>query len=256
MAEHPGNITSKSLAEEHTPDAIRHRIAQSTRHSYVGDFVLGAVDGTVTTFAIVAGVAGAGLPGGVAIVLGLANVAADGFSMAVSNYLKARADHQVVDRIRKVEELHIERIPEGERAEVREIFAGKGFEGELLDRIVRVITSDRRRWVDTMLTEEWGLQLDMPSPIRAGLTTFLAFISAGMVPLLPLFVAAWFAGRQMFLASAVLTGLTFILIGVIRGQITGRGRVLAGLETLLVGGSAAGLAYFIGAWLKGWALTY
>jgi len=253
MAEHPADTTPKALVEEHTPDAIRQRIAQSTQHSYVGDFVLGAVDGTVTTFAIVAGVAGAGLPSGVAIVLGLANVAADGFSMAVSNYLKARSDSQVVDRIRKLEEMHIERIPEGERAEVREIFASKGFEGELLDRIVKVITSDQRRWVDTMLTEEWGLQLDTPSPSRAGLTTFLAFITAGLVPLLPLFVAARFADRQMFLASAVLTGLTFFLVGVIRGQITARGRILAGLETLLVGGSAAGLAYAIGAWLKGFA---
>lgn len=244
-----------ALAAEHTPEAIRRRIAESTRHSLVGDFVLGAVDGTITTFAIVAGVAGAGLPTGTAIVLGLANVAADGFSMAISNYLKVRSDRQVVDRIRRAEEQHIEQIPEGERAEVREAFAGKGFEGELLDRIVEVITSDRKRWVDTMLTEEWGLQLETPSPTRAGLTTFVAFMGAGLVPLSPLFVAAWFAGQQMFIASAGLTAVTFFSIGIIRGQVTGRGRLVVGLETLLIGGAAATLAYLIGAWLKGFALA-
>lgn len=251
MAESGGGTFSGTLSHEHTPEAIRQRIAAATEHSYIGDFVLGAVDGTVTTFAIVAGVAGAGLSGGVAIVLGLANVAADGFSMAVSNYLKARSDRQIVDRIREIEERHIEVIPEGERAEVREIFAAKGFEGELLNRIVNVITSDRRRWVDTMLTEEWGLRLETPSPVRAGLSTFIAFILAGLVPLSPLFLAAWFAGKHMFLASAVLTGMTFFGIGLIRGHVTARRKILAGLETLLVGGAAATLAYVIGAWLKG-----
>jgi VIT1/CCC1 family predicted Fe2+/Mn2+ transporter len=245
---------TKSLAADHTPEAIQRRIAQATQHSYLGDFVLGAVDGTVTTFAIVAGVAGAGLSSGIAIVLGLANVVADGFSMAASNYLKARSDRQVVDQIRRQEEIHIEEIPEGERAEIEEIFSGKGFEGELLDRIVKVITSDRRRWVDTMLTEEWGLQLDTPSPSKAALATFLAFVAAGLIPLLPLFVAAMFAERQMFLASAGLTAITFFLIGVIRGQVAERGRLVTGLETLLVGGAAAGFAYFIGAWLKGLAV--
>lgn len=253
MAQHTASTNPRILAAEHTPEAIRKRIAGATEHSYLGDFVLGAVDGTVTTFAIVAGVAGAGLSSGIAIVLGLANVVADGFSMAVSNYLKARSDRQVVDRIRSIEEMHIREIPEGERAEVREIFAGKGFEGELLDRIVRVITSDHRRWVDTMLTEEWGLQLDTPSPIWAGFTTFVAFILAGLVPLSPLFLAAWFAANEMFLVSALLTAVTFFAIGLVRGQLTGRRRMLAGLETLLVGGTAAAFAYAIGAGLKGFA---
>lgn len=253
MAQHTASTHHATLADEHTPQAIQKRIASATQHSYIGDFVLGAVDGTVTTFAIVAGVAGAGLSSGIAIVLGLANVVADGFSMAVSNYLKARSDREVVDRIRAVEEMHIREIPEGERAEVREVFAGKGFQGELLDRIVEVITSDRERWVDTMLTEEWGLQLDTPSPLRAGFTTFTAFIAAGLVPLSPLFLAAWFAGREMFLASAVFTAVTFFIIGLVRGQVTGRGRLRSGIETLLVGGTAAGFAYIIGAWLKGFA---
>ena len=80
-----------SFAHHHTPEAISARLEAATEHSYLGDLVLGSVDGVVTTFAIVAGV---GLSVGVAIVPGLANVLADGFSMAVGSYLKARFDRE------------------------------------------------------------------------------------------------------------------------------------------------------------------
>jgi VIT1/CCC1 family predicted Fe2+/Mn2+ transporter len=241
------------LEDQHTPEAIEHRIKAAKEHSYLGDFVLGAVDGTVTTFAIVAGVAGAGMPTGVACVLGLANVVADGFSMAASNYLKSRADRNVVERFRKMEEMHVDHIPDSEREEIRQIFAGKGFDGPLLEKIVEVITHDRKRWVDTMLIEEWGLQLESPSPFRAGLTTFIAFLLAGMVPLLPIFLTKWLGATHIFLMSAILTGLSFVAIGVARGHLTERKLLITACETLFVGGAAAAMAYLIGLWLKGLA---
>jgi len=240
-----------ALLRQHTPEAIAERLAAATAHSYLGDFVLGAIDGTVTTFAIVAGVAGAGLSGGVALVLGLANVLADGFSMAASNYLKARADQQVVERFRRMEESHIERIPDGEREEIRQIFAAKGFDGPVLDEVVGTITQDRRRWVDTMLTEEWGLQLDRPSPFKAGLTTFVAFLLAGLVPLLPLGLAGWLTPNETFAASAVGTAVCFFIIGLIRGRIAHRSPWLSAWETVFIGGAAASLAYIVGALLRG-----
>src|SRR6476469_519175 len=108
------NSSGERLHREHTSEAIAQRLATAKNHSYLGDFVLGAVDGAVTTFAIVAGAAGAGLSNGVVIVLGLANVLADGFSMAARNFLRARADQQLLQRFRRLEETHIDRIPEGE----------------------------------------------------------------------------------------------------------------------------------------------
>ena len=155
MQHEMSNIMSQQdeLARLHTEEAISERITAATQHSYLGDFVLGSVDGAVTTFAIVAGAAGAGLSSGVAIVLGLANVSADGSSMAAGNYLKARADKQTIERFRAMEERHIDGIPEGEREEIRQIFAGKGFDGEMLEEVVHIITQDRKQWVDTMLTE-------------------------------------------------------------------------------------------------------
>src|SRR5204862_7986334 len=118
------DTTKQLLAEQHPPAAIRRRLASGPAQSYLGDFVLGAVDGCVTTFAVVAGVAGAGLTQGptIVIILGLANVLADGFSMAVGNFLGTKSDQQVVDRIRRTEEMHIDEVPEAEREEIRQIF--------------------------------------------------------------------------------------------------------------------------------------
>jgi VIT1/CCC1 family predicted Fe2+/Mn2+ transporter len=233
------------LHAQHTPEAIAARLAANADHSYVGDAILGAIDGTVTTFAIVAGARGADLSTGIALVLGLANVLADGFSMAVSNYLKAKADLQVVEQARRVEESHIEKIPDGEREEIRQIFLRKGFEGNVLDAAVEVITQDRRRWVDTMLMEELGLRLDPPRPLRAAATTFVAFLAAGLVPLAP------FLAGHAFLASAIATAATFFAIGAVKGRMLRTGWLRGGVETLVIGGGAALLAYVVGRAARG-----
>ena len=238
-----------ALAEQHTPEAIADRLSASTQHSYLGDFVLGAVDGTVTTFAVVAGVAGADLSGTVAIILGIANLLADGFSMAAGNYLSTKAECQVVDRVRRMEERHIDEHPLGEREEIRQIFATKGFEGALLDQIVEVITKDRKQWVDTMVTEEFGLRIEHPSPSRAALATFAAFVLAGAVPLLPFLFAMHGATQGTFRTSAALTAVTFFVIGVAKGHVVKRSLWLSGLETLMIGAVAATLAYLVGTWL-------
>ncbi|MHC4953780.1 MAG: VIT1/CCC1 transporter family protein [Planctomycetota bacterium] len=238
------------LTHDHTPEAIRARIAATTEHSYLGDGVLGAIDGAITTFAIVAGATGAGLSGGIALVLGLANVLADGFSMGVSNFLKAKSDRQVVERARRMEERHIDEIPEGEREEIREIFRVKGLEGDVLEEVVAVITRDRNRWVDTMLTDELGLQLETPEPGRAGFTTFLAFLLAGLIPLTPLMFLDGIGQDNWFLVSSVVTAATFILIGVIKARLVAESMFAHAVESLLIGGGAAFLAYFVGHWTR------
>jgi len=240
------HFTPEHLESTHTADAIAARLGAVGHHSYLGDFVLGAIDGAVTTFAVVAGVSGAQLPNSVAIILGMANLCADGFSMAVSNFLSARTEVQVVDRVRRIEEKHIDTIPAGEREEIRQIFAAKGFSGELLEGIVDTITNDRKRWVDTMITEEFGLQLERPSPWRAGLSTFTAFVLAGFLPLIPFTLPHSLLAERQFQSSAVITGLTFFLIGAAKGRIVHRSILWSGFETLLVGSLAAALAYLVG----------
>ncbi|CAD7694841.1 unnamed protein product [Ostreobium quekettii] len=239
----------------HTPEAISARLAQARAPDDLGDFVLGAVDGTVTTFAIVAGVAGSGLPAGVAVVLGLANVLADGFSMAVGNYLKTKSDHEVLDRYRRREIRHIEREPAGEREEIRQIFAAKGFKGETLEEVVRVITADQQQWVETMLREEFGLPTSPGPPRRAALITFAAFVTAGLAPIVPLAFSRILGPGYTFGLSALVTLLVFAAIGAVRGRVTQTSQLRGAAETLLIGGSAAALAYVVGRLLRGITMT-
>lgn len=239
------------LQAGHTRAAIAERISRLPRQSYLRDFVYGAIDGTVTTFAVVAGVVGAEMSASVIIVLGLANVVADGFSMAVSNYLGTKSQREELHRARRTEEHHIDLIPDGEADEIREIFRQKGFDGELLERIVQVVTSNRQLWVETMLTDEWGLTLTTPVPWRAGLMTFIAFVVAGMLPLLPFIVAAINGRSQaVFGWSISLAALAFFGIGAIKSWFVGHSWWRSGLETLTLGGGAALLAYVTGALLK------
>lgn len=240
---------TKDLAAQHTPQAIADRLSSATKHNYLGDFVFGAVDGTVTTFAVVAGAAGADLGRKEAIILGMANLLADGFSMAVGNYLSTKADREVVERVRAVEETHIDEHPEGEREEIRQIFAAKGFEGEVLEQVVETITHNRKQWIDTMLTDEFGLRLDTPLPVRAALSTFIAFVLAGAVPLLPFVLSDYLPHDRIFPISTAVTMITFFSIGVMKGHVVHRSKFLSGLETLVIGAMAATLAYGVGVWL-------
>lgn len=240
---------SESLAFSHRPERVRHRLLAKQGNSLVSDAVLGAIDGCVTTFAVVAGAYGAGFPAMVALVLGFANLLADGFSMAVSNYESVRAQREYVESIRRTEEHHIELVPEGEREEIRQIFAGKGFEGVLLEDIVATITRDRALWVDTMLQEEYGLQTTFANPWKAGGTTFAAFLAVGMIPLLPMLVPGLQPERQ-FLLSSLLACAMFFAIGMLKSLVFSRPVLKAGLQTLFTGGAAAGLAYAAGIVLR------
>jgi len=239
------------LEQDHSTEAIQERLALGAEHSYLRDMVYGAVDGAVTTFAVVSGVAGAGLSVAVVLILGFANLLGDGFSMAAGNYLATKVDKRRLLKMRSIEETHIREVPEGEREEVRQIFKAKGFEGDILEKIVQTITADEELWVDTMLREEWGLSLHVPSPWRAGLSTFGAFAAAGLVPLIP-FVINFIFKLQLdaFIWSSIFTATVFFLVGALKSSFTGEKWLRSGFETLLVGGSAATLAYLVGILLK------
>jgi vacuolar iron transporter family protein len=235
------------MEHEHSPEAIRERLAAGPRHSYLRDWIYGGIDGAVTTFAVISGVVGAELSPGIILVVGLANILADGFSMAASNFLGTRAEQDEIEHLEEVEHRHIETDPEGEQEEVRQIYEAKGFEGKELDRVVELITSDRDRWVRTMLTEEYGLPQAVRSPWRAAMSTLSAFIICGLAPIVPFILEM----PHAFAVASIVTGAVFFTIGSVKSLWSPAPWWRSGLLTLLVGSIAAALAYGVGVLLKG-----
>lgn len=234
------------LEHEHTEEAIRTRLAASARHNYLRDFLYGGIDGAVTTFAVVAGVTGASLAPGIVLILGVANLIADGFSMAASNYLGTRAEREDFKRLAAVELRHIEADPEGEREEVRQIYAGKGLSGAALEEVVDSITADHTLWIETMLAEEYNLPREIRSARRAAIATFVAFALCGAVPLAPYVLGV----RDAFLPATLLTGAVFFAIGSLKARWSTTPWWRSGLTTFLIGAVAALLAYATGVLLK------
>jgi VIT1/CCC1 family predicted Fe2+/Mn2+ transporter len=234
------------MEHEHSVEAIQERLSAGPKHNYLRDWIYGGIDGSVTTFAVVTGVVGAHLSPAVIVIMGFANLVGDGFSMAASNFLGTRSEHDDVGRLEAIERRHIELAPEGEREEVRQIFAAKGFEGTDLERVVELITSNPDRWVRTMLTEEYGLPMQPRSAWKAAATTFSAFAICGLVPLIP-FLSGF---NNAFSISIILTALVFFIIGSVKSIWSTVSWWRSGISTLLVGGIAAGLAYVVGVFLK------
>jgi vacuolar iron transporter family protein len=235
-----------NLEHSHEPGHIADRLAQAPSPSYLRDWIYGGIDGAITTFAIVSGVVGANMADRTVLILGIANVLADGFSMAAANFSSTRSEIDEYEHVRRMEERHIEIHPEGEREEIRQIFLAKGFNGRDLDSAVDVITAERERWVDTMMTEEHGLPLVFRSPWRSAGTTFLAFLLCGLVPITPFALGI----GNAVLISALMTGLVFFVIGSVRSRWSPKPWWLAGMETTAVGLLAAGVAYVAGDFLE------
>ena len=218
---------------------------------YLGEFVYGGIDGCVTTFAVVAGSVGAGLDSAVIIILGFANLLADGFAMSVGAYLSTKSEQDNYHKHKQVEYWEVDNLPELERDEIREIYAAKGFKGELLDKVVEVITSDNDVWVDTMMKEELEMIKEDRSPIWIGGVTYISFILMGLIPLL-VYVVDYLdpIGKNLFLLTSIFTAIGFMIIGWLKTFVNQTSILKGILETLILGGIAAVVSYFVGDFIE------
>ena len=218
---------------------------------YVGDLVLGALDGSVTTFAVVAAATGAAQPASVVLIIGIANLFASGVSMALGNYLGTKSEEEFREKHRRREEYETERFPELEKEEVRKIFVDKGFQGEDLERAVEIITSNKQIWVETMMRDELRISPEKRSPWLSGLVMLIAFILAGSVPLLPYLISLFEPSfRPLALSSSVvMTFAAIFVVGTARSLVTGRRWWIAGMEMAVIGVIASLIAYVVGRFL-------
>ncbi len=224
-------------------------------YNWVSDFVYGGIDGAVTTFAVVAGVEGASLSIPIILILGFANLFADGFSMAVGKYSSDKAGIEQFNKVKKIEYIHLKEKTEHEREEVREIMAGYGFKGKDLDRAVEIITSNPDVWVDLMMRNEFNMTLENVNPLKGAIFTFASFLTIGFIPLVAYVFRGVFDFDQqiLFALTCGFTLAALFIVGAVKSKFTGRFWLLSGLETAAIGGLAAAISYVIGYFLKGLA---
>lgn len=231
----------EKLQHGHTPEEIQKRLRNQPR-SYLKDFVYGAMDGIVTTFAVVAGVMGASLETRTILILGFSNIIADGFSMAASNYMGTKSELDEMKMIYHFEKNQINVNPDGETEEIRQIFINKGIRGKTLEEVVRQVTENKNEWLKTMMQEEYGLASSKTSPFKAAITTFSAFIVFGLIPLLPFALDL----NYSFELAIGFSGLAFFLVGTAKSKWTNNVTWISGFETFMLGMITASLAYIAG----------
>jgi VIT1/CCC1 family predicted Fe2+/Mn2+ transporter len=227
------------------PKHIEHHLSEG---KYLKSIVYGGLDGIITTFAVVAGVAGASLNAAVVLILGFANLIGDGISMAVGDYLSTRAEQAYYKDERKKEEWEMDNIPKEEEKEVREIFSKKGFSKKDASSLTIIYKKNKKAMVDLMMVEELGLFDSKQSAIKNGIATFTSFVIFGFIPLLAyvLSVSFGFFSKNTFFIATVLTAITLFSLGALKTRITNQNWLKSGSEMLLVGGIAALAAYGIG----------
>ncbi len=220
---------------------------------YLENIVYGGMDGIITTFAVVAGFTGAAgvidssLSYSIVLLFGLANLLADGFSMGLGNFLSLRAERDVYLKNKKIEEREINENPEGEALETKQILMGKGYNEEDAEAMVELYKKNKKFWVSFMMDYELEMaNSENNKPFLNGLITFIAFSVFGIIPISPYF----FKPDNAFFIAVLSTSFALILLGLLRWKITKIDFLRSVLETFIVGGVAAIVAYFVGTFFE------
>ena len=238
-----GSDTARRLRAEHSVG----RLSENLR-----EIVYGGNDGIVTTFAVVAGFAGAAMGenaapvGAVAVLLfGLANLFADATAMGLGAFLSARSQRDVYAAVRRGEVRELRLRPEAERAEIRDLLAERGVSAADAERLAELYLRYPDLAADFMMRHEMGMADPADeNPAVTGLATFVAFILFGSIPLIPYFLLP--PDEATFRISIAATFAALALLGLVRWRVSGTGLARSVAETMLVGGVCAGVAYAVG----------
>lgn len=222
------------------PHIERHFTATET----VRDIVIGMSDGLTVPFALAAGISGAVTAAGIVVTAGMAEIAAGAIAMGLGGFLAARTDYEHYRSEVEREYYEIEMVPDLERAEVAQVFLDSGLSDQQTKPFVDALSADRKRWVDFMMRFELGLE--EPNPKRAGqsaLTIALSYIIGGLIPLSPYILLG--SIQRALPVSVVLTLLALFIFGFVKGRVTGLKPLRGGLQTVMVGGLAAAVAFIL-----------
>jgi VIT1/CCC1 family predicted Fe2+/Mn2+ transporter len=222
----------------------RHVESHQTETSAIRDFVFGFGDGINTSLGIVAGVGGADISSNIIILAAIVAMFTGAKAMAVQNYLAVKSQREILRSEIEREKWEMENVPDKERQEIEDIYKAKGFSGNDLQMIVNKITSDKKVWLDTMLTEELKLNLEIVgSPIKSALRMFGSFLVGGILPIVPYFFADGYI--PLFIAIGISLCASFV-IGAIKSKMANLSMIKGGLEMAGLGTGIALIGYGIG----------
>ncbi len=222
----------------------RHIEPHLTESSGIRDFVFGFGDGINTSLGIAAGVGGADVSSNIIILAALVGMFTGAKAMAVQNYLAVKAQRELLKSEIAREIWEIENKPDVERAEIEEIYKAKGFSGKDLEFVVNKITSDKKVWLDTMLTEELRLNVDVVgNPLKSAFRMFGAFLIGGILPIIPFFFAHGFVPLGIAIGLSLSTSF---LVGAIKSRLAKTSVIKGGLEMAGLGTGIALVGFGIG----------
>jgi predicted membrane protein (TIGR00267 family) len=216
----------------------------------IRDIVIGMSDGLTVPFALAAGLSGAIISSGIVVTAGIAEIVAGSIAMGLGGFLagKTEADHYFSELKRENEE--VERVPEQEKMEVKEIFAGFGLSAQLQQDIAEEMAKDKGKWVDFMMRYELGLEKpEVNRASKSALTIGISYIVGGIIPLSPYFFIA--DSRNALFYSCIITMACLFIFGYFKSKVTGQPAISGALKVLVIGALAAAAAFFMAKLING-----
>lgn len=230
-----------------------------TEGGFLKPLIFGGLDGILTSFAIVAGAAGGSMPIPVVLVLGFSNIFADALAMGVGEFLSSKAENEWILSERRRENWEMENYPEGEIAEMIDIYEDRGMSREDATIVIEKMSKYKDFFVDVMMAEELALQVPdkdhKVESMKEGVAMFCSFATFGSLPLLGyVIIPALFPNEGeevLFTAACVITALVLFGMGCVKSLFSAANWFMCGLETLLLGGACATVAYTVGQFVDG-----
>ncbi len=235
--------------ELHSKDLDHHNHTDPHKQaSAISDIILGGQDGLVNVLGIILGVAAATGDAYIVLVAGLAATFAESVSMGAVAYTSTVADADYYESEREREYRHIKEVPNLEKEEIRSIYANKGFDGEMLNKIIDTITANQDVWVAVMMAEEHQLQpVNRKHALRSAIIVGVAAVIGSLIPLIPFMFVPISAAMVI---SISLSAFVLFTVGVVKARMTVGHPGKSGIEMAAIGITSALVGYAVGVLLK------
>ncbi len=236
--------TRTDLSESYSEIEHEHR---DVTGGWLRPAVFGAMDGLVSNFALIAGVAGGRVEHKVIVLTGLAGLAAGAFSMAAGEYISVASQSELALAEIETERQELRRSPEAEQRELAQLYEARGLEPDLAREVARQLSRDPEEALGVHAREELGVDPDdLPSPTLAAGSSFLSFAVGALLPVLP-----YLLGATNLWPAALVAGVGLFAAGALVSRVTARSWWFGGLRQLVLGGAAAGITFVVGSLIGG-----